>query len=46
MVNHGNSFDVIEYVKLTKEFEEQNNKDNTTNTVANEVANTIQNTQR
>ncbi len=45
MVNNGNSIDVIEYVKLTREFEEENNKNTTTNTVTNEVSNTIQNTQ-
>lgn len=39
MVNGGNSFDVIEFVKQRKELEEENN----TNTVANEVSNTIAN---
>lgn len=46
MINNGNSIDVIEYVKLRKEFEEENNKNTTTNTVTNEVTNIIQNTQR
>lgn len=45
MVNAGNSIDVIEYVKLRREFEEENSKNTTTNTVSNEVTNTIQNTQ-